>query len=125
MIETMHGLPDGVLGFRAVGAVDSSDYESVLDPAIDAAIERGEKVNLVLVLGDEFERYTLGALWQDARLEGKPADTWGRIALVTDHSLIGEIVHGISFLFPCEVRIFGVGAVDDAVAWAAEGPSGA
>lgn len=122
MIETMHGLPDGVLGFRAVGAVEAADYESVLDPAIDAAVEAGRKVNLVFVLGEEFERYSLGAMWKDAELEGKPAHIWGRIALVTDHSVIAEIIHGISFLFPCELRIFGVDAVDDAVAWAAEGP---
>lgn len=123
MIETMHGLPDGVLGFRAVGAVHAADYESVLDPAIDAAVDAGGKVNLVFVLGDEFERYSLGAMWKDAELGGKPAHIWGRVALVTDHSVIGEIIHGIAFLFPCELRIFGVDAVDDAVAWAAEGPA--
>ena len=122
MIETLQGLPDGVLGFRAVGTVEASDYETVLDPALDAAVARGDKVNLVFVLGDDFERYSLGALWQDARLEGKPAHVWGRIALVTDHSVIGEIIHGISFVFPCELRIFAVSALDDAIAWAGEGP---
>ena len=122
MIETLQGLPDSVLGFRAVGAVEASDYETVLDPAIDAAIDRGDKVNLVFVLGDEFERYSLGALWQDARLEGKSPHVWGRIALVTDHSVIGEIIHGIAFLLPCELRIFAVAAIDDAIAWAGEGP---
>ncbi|WP_127473113.1 STAS/SEC14 domain-containing protein [Microbacterium sulfonylureivorans] len=122
MIETLQGLPDGVLGFRAVGAVEASDYEAVLDPAIDAAIDAGAKVNLVFVLGEEFEGYSLGALWQDAKLEGKPAHAWGRIALVTDHTVIGEIIHGIAFLFPCELRIFAVSALDDAIAWAGEGP---
>lgn len=122
MIETLHGLPDGVLGFRAVGAIEASDYTTTLDPAIDAAIDAGRKVNLVYVLGDEFERYSLGALWQDARLEGRPAHVWGRIALVTDHGIIGEVIHGIAFLFPCELRIFAVSALDDAIAWAAEGP---
>ena len=124
MIETIHGLPDGVIGFRAVGTVEASDYERVLDPAIDAAVESGAKVNLVFVLGDDFERYSMGALWQDARLEGKPAHVWGRIALVTDHAVIGEIIHGIAFLFPCELRIFAVSALDDAIAWAGESPKG-
>ena len=122
MIESLQGLPEGVIGFRAVGAVEASDYESALDPAIDAAIADHRKVNLVYVLGEEFERYSLGAMWQDAKLEGKPPHVWGRIALVTDHSVIGEIIHGISFLFPCELRIFAVSALDDAIAWAAEGP---
>ena len=123
MIETLQDLPDGVIGFRAVGAVEASDYETVLDPAIDEAIADGRKVNLVFVLGEEFERYSLGAVWQDALLEGKPGGVWGRIALVTDHQLIGEIIHGIAFLFPCELKIFAVASLDDAVAWAAEGPA--
>ena len=101
-----------------------SDYETVLDPALDEAIAAHEKVNLVFVLGEEFERYSLGAMWQDALLEGKPDDVWGRIALVTDHALIGEIIHGLAFLFPCELKIFPVASLDDAVAWAAEGPRG-
>ena len=122
MIEQLQDLPDSVIGFRAVGTVESSDYQSVVDPAIDAAIAAGRRVNLVFVLGDEFERYSLGAMWQDALLEGKPQRTWGRIALVTDHSLIGEIVHGIAFLFPFDLRIFAVAAQDDAIRWAAEGP---
>jgi hypothetical protein len=122
MIESLQDLPEGVIGFRAVGAVEASDYETVLDPAIDAAIAAHEKVNLVFVLGEEFERYSLGAMWQDALLEGKPAEVWGRIALVTDHAMIGEIIHGISFLLPFELKLFQVASLDDAVSWAAEGP---
>ena len=120
MIEQLQGLPDTVIGFRAVGTVEASDYAAVIDPAIDATIAAGRKVNLVFVLGDEFERYSMGAMWQDALLEGKPERTWGRIALVTDHAVIAEVVHGIAFLFPGDLRIFAVAAEADAVHWAAE-----
>lgn len=122
MIEQLSDLPDSVIGFRAVGAVEASDYQSVVDPAIEATIAAGHKVNLVFVLGEEFERYSLGAMWQDALLEGKPERTWGRIALVTDHSIVGEIIHGIAFLLPGDLRIFAVAAQADAVQWASEGP---
>ena len=122
MIEQLQNLPDSVIGFRAVGTVEAADYESVIDPAIDATIAQGRKVNLVFVLGDEFERYSMGAMWQDALLEGKPERSWGRIALVTDHAVIGEIIHGIAFLFPCDLRIFATAALSEAVQWASEGP---
>lgn len=122
MIETLPDLPPGVLGFRAVGTVAYADYTDVIDPAIDAVIAAGDKVNLVYVMGSEFERYSLGALWQDAALEGRPEHSWGRIALVTDHEIIGEIVHGISFLFPCELRFFPTEKLADATAWAAAAP---
>lgn len=121
MIEALPALPDGVIGFRAVGAVEASDYVTVVDPAIDATIAAHHKVNCVFVLGPEFERYSLGALWQDALLEGKPERSWGRIALVTDHSVVGEIIHGIAFLFPCDLKFFPVAQLDTAIAWAAEG----
>jgi hypothetical protein len=122
MIEQLNDLPEGVIGFRAVGTVEASDYQSVIDPVIAATIADGHKVNLVFVLGEEFERYSMGAMWQDALLEGKPERSWGRIALVTDHALIGEIIHGIAFLFPCDLKIFAVAAEADAVQWASEGP---
>ena len=122
MIEQLHELPEGVMGFRAIGTVEASDYESTIDPVIDATIAEGRKVNLVFVLGEEFERYSMGAMWQDALLEGKPDRSWGRIALVTDHTIIGEIIHGIAFLFPCDLKIFAVAAQADAVQWASEGP---
>lgn len=122
MIETLPDLPEGVFGFRAVGAVEADDYATVLDPVIDGAVADGRRLNLVFELGPEFERYTLGAMWQDALLEGKPGHVWGRLALVTDHELIAEIVHGLSFLVPGQVKIFSVDALADAIAWAAEGP---
>ena len=82
MIETIDDVPDGVLGFRAVGDVTAEDYEKVLDPALDRALASHEKVNLVMVLGDRFERYSLGAMWQDTLLSGKPRRVWGRCAVV-------------------------------------------
>lgn len=125
MIEPLPDLPPGVLGFRAVGTVEASDYSSVLNPAIDATIARGEKINLVLVLGKEFDRYSLSALWQDALLEGKPENSWGRVALVTDHRVIGEIVQGLAFLLPADFRLFRLGELDESIGWVAEGPGAA
>lgn len=42
---------------------------------------------------------------------------------MTDHSLIAEIVHGIAFLLPGDVKIFPAAAEADAVQWASEGPT--
>lgn len=120
-ITALPDLPTGVLGFRASGVVEASDYESVLDPALDATIDSGDKINLVYVLGDDLERYSLGALWQDGKLEGKPSRVWGRIALVTNHSVIGEAIHLVSFAFPCDLKLFRLDEEDAAIKWAAKG----
>ena len=57
MIEPLEGLPAGVIGFRAVGTIEASDYRDVLDPAIDAAVAEHERIDLVFVMGDEFDHY--------------------------------------------------------------------
>lgn len=121
MIEPLPDLPPGVLGFRAVGTVEASDYRTVLNPAVDAVIAKGQKVNLVIVMGEEFSRYSLTALWQDALLEGKPEGSWGRIALVTHRKILGEIVQGLAGMLPGDFRRFPLGELDDAVAWAGAG----
>lgn len=118
MIEPLPDLPPGLLGFRAVGTVEASDYRTVLEPAVDAVIAKGEKVNLVIVLGEEFSRYSLSALWQDALLEGKPEGTWGRVALVTHRKILGEIVQGLAGMLPGDFRRFPLTELDEAIAWA-------
>ena len=120
MIEPLPDLPSGVLGFRAVGTVKASDYRTVLDPAVDAVIATGDKVNLVLVLGEEFSRYSLSALWQDALLETKPEGSWGRVALVTHRKILGEIVQGLVGLMPADFRRFALTDLDEAIAWVGE-----
>ncbi|MFD1813187.1 STAS/SEC14 domain-containing protein [Rhodococcus gannanensis] len=120
-IEKIDGLPAGTLGFRALGMVTSDDYRTVLDPAIEAAVSAHDRVNLVYVLGDGFDRYSLGAMWQDTRMIGVPRDVWGRLALVTDHTGLGEAVHLFAFLFPGELQVFATAREAEAVEWIAGG----
>ena len=122
MLATLPDAPANVLAFRAVGSVHADDYRTVLDPAIDRVIADGGTVNLALVFGDDFDGYSFGALWQDARLESKPATSWGRIALITDHTAVAEIIHAIAFLLPCELQIFRTSAKDKAMTWASRAP---
>ena len=117
-ITTIPDLPAGTLGFQASGVVSADDYRSVFDPAIAAAAAQHSKVNLIYVLGDDFDRYSIGAMWQDVMLEGMPHDTWGRVALVTDHSGLAEAIHLLAFLFPGELKIFALAKQSEAVAWA-------
>ncbi len=117
MIEPLENLPTGVIGFRAVGTVEPDDYKNVLDPAIDAA---GEHVRLVYLIGDDFDRYSLGALWQDAKLGGGHSlKTWERVALVTDHDWIGHSVSLFAPLMPGKVKVFPLAQRDEAIGWTA------
>ena len=120
MIEPLEGLPSGVIGFRAVGTIEASDYRDVLEPAFDAAIANGGKINCVVVLGSEFDHYSLGAMFEDAKLIGRPLSAWNRAAFVTNHDVLAGIATAFSGLVPGEFRVFPLAQQDVAIAWVAE-----
>lgn len=38
MIELLEGLPDGVVGFEAVGEFESADYKTIAAPEVERAL---------------------------------------------------------------------------------------
>jgi hypothetical protein len=59
MIEEIAGLPEGTLGFKISGDVTGSDYDSVLTPVVDKAIEEFDRIRLLAQVGPNFEGYSL------------------------------------------------------------------
>jgi len=119
MIEQIESEHEGLLAFRAVGTIEARDYEDVLKPAIEEAIAGEGKIRLVFVLGDEYEGYSAGAAWEDAKLWIPRITKWERCALVTDHRRLADAVRLFAPLMPGELQIFPVSELDDALAWAA------
>ena len=68
MIEMLSDLPDNVLGVEAKGEVTGGDYEQVLVPEIEERLARHDKIRLVYVLGEEFDGYSAGAMWDDTKV---------------------------------------------------------
>ena len=119
MIERIEGAPNGVLAFKAVGEVHSDDYEQVLDPAVQAVIDAGDKVRLVYVLGDELEGISSGAAWEDTKLGMGHLTSWERMAVVTDRDWIEHTVKLFGWMVPGKVKVFSTEELPDAMAWAA------
>lgn len=120
MIEPLKDLPDGVIGFRAIGTIDAADYRDVLVPAIDAVLAGHEHVNVVAVLGDDFDHLSVGAMWQDAKLVGLPLSSWGRAAIVTDHDVLAGVATAFGGLVPGGFRVFPLDEERAAIEWVAE-----
>ncbi|MDR6906280.1 hypothetical protein J2X63_001966 [Agromyces sp. 3263] len=125
MLEPLAGLPADVVGFRAVGTIEASDYRDVLTPAFDDAFEEHGRVNCVVVMGDDFDHVSLGAMLEDAKLISMPRDAWGRSAFVTDHDGLAGIATAFGGLVPGQFRVFPLAKQAEAVAWvaAAEQPT--
>ena len=117
MIEALPDMPDGVLGFEAVGEVHAEDYVTTLVPAIEA---QAGPVRLVYVLGERFDGYSSGAMWQDAKLPLQHHEQWHRLALVTDVDWVRHLAAVFGWMIPGKFEVFPTDRLTAAIAWVAE-----
>lgn len=117
MIKLMDDLPNNVIGFEAVGEVSAGDYQDTLDPAINTALESNDKLRLVYQLGDEFEGFTGGAMWEDAKVGMGHLNRWEKIAIVTDKDWVDDTIKFIGWVVPGEVKVYPNAELDAAKEW--------
>src|SRR3954449_6898236 len=120
MIEAIHDMPQGTIGFSASGEVTREDYRDVLVPALREAAERGE-MRILVVVGTEFENYDPGAILEDAKvgidLGFIHRAQWRRCAVVTDVAWIRRSINLFGFMAPGEIRCLPLAEVDQARSW--------
>lgn len=117
MIHVLQDLPDNAIGIEAEGKVTKEDYEGTIKPLIDEKQRAHDKVRLLYVLGDEFEGYTPGAIWEDSTLAFKRPGSWERIAVVSDHEWIRKSLSLFSWMVPGELKVYHTGEQGEARKW--------
>lgn len=117
MLERITGLPEPVVGFVAKGKLTSDDYQNVLIPAVDQALEDHEKVRLLYILGGQFDGLTAGAMWDDTRVGFAHVTRWEKVAVVTDEDWLRHSVDIFGYLIPGEVKAFTTSEEAAARAW--------
>jgi hypothetical protein len=117
VLTLMTDLPAGVVGVEAHGKVTASDYEQVLVPAVEAALQGDGKLRLLYVFGSDFPDYSAGAAWQDTRLGLGHLRSWERIAIVGDADWLRRSLQALGWAMPGEVRMFAADELDAARAW--------
>ncbi|MDB6178657.1 STAS/SEC14 domain-containing protein [Paracoccus sp. Z330] len=115
------GFPDNVVAIRAVGEVTSRDYEDRLIPLVRKKAKAHGKVRLMMQLGHDFEKYSVGAMWDDARLGLTNWRSFERIAIVSDIGWITRSIKMFAPLMPSEVAVFPDDGLEAASAWICEG----
>ncbi len=120
MLRLLPGMPRRVVAIEAVGHVEADDYRDVLEPAVAAALETGEKVRFLYVLGPEFDGLSLGAGWEDTKVGIGHWSSWEKIAVVTDSDWISHAVRALGWMLPGEVRVFSTDAQGEATAWVSD-----
>ena len=123
MIEPLSDLPDGVLGFRFAGHVQRDEYDRVLAPPLKERIDAGAKIRLAVVIGDDFDRFEAGALWEDLKFGFGSGIThlssWERMALVSDAGWVRHAMGLFGWTVPGEARVFPLDQLAGAIAWLA------
>jgi hypothetical protein len=118
MIKVIEDMPPGTIGVEAQGRVTEEDYRDVLVPLVSAALERGD-VRLLYMLGEDFDAYSLGAVWADAKLWAGHIKAWNRVAVVSDADLLENSIKAFGWLMPGQIKIFETDDLDDAKEWLA------
>ncbi len=120
MIETIDDLPEGTLGFQFRGKITADDYNLVLTPALDRALEEHDRIKALACLGDDFQGFSLGAAWEDTKEGLRHWDGFERLAVVTDVAWMRHGLPAIAVALPYPVRVFGTAEPKEARRWLSE-----
>ena len=119
MMKLLSHLPDNVVGIAASGHIDANDYEAVLVPAIETALQQHQRIRMLYQLGPDFIGFTTGAMWHDAKVGLAHRKVWERVAVVTDVRWVAHATRMFKFLMPGVIRVFSLNEQADAEKWVA------
>ena len=122
MLQRLHNMPDGTVGFRIDGDVEDEDYAEILVPALKAAVDSGQGLR-ALYLIEDLDDVEGNGLWEDTKLGFdvliEHHGDWKRSAIVTDLDWMARASKLLLWLFPGEARLFRVANLEQAKAWVA------
>jgi SpoIIAA-like len=123
MISRISDMPPGTLGFVLTGDVTREDYRQVLLPPLREAVERGDRLRLLIQIGPGFDEFEPGAVLEDLRIEWslgiRHHHAWERTAIVTDDEWIARGAGMFAWMVPGQVRILPLEEAGEARAWLA------
>lgn len=115
--KLLGGFPNDVIALDVVGKISSEAYRDMLVPLVSEKLKRHDKLKTLVRIGPEFEGYTAGAVWDDARLGLGHLTTFAKVALVTDIDWLRHSTKFFGHLTPAQVLVFDIDDMSDAEAW--------
>jgi hypothetical protein len=119
MIERIEDMPEGTLGFEGSGEITAGDYRDAMVGPVEEAGRDGAPVRLLFLLGDRFESFSGGAMWEDAKFGLTKHIHWNRVAFVTDVDWMRHLSGAFGWMVPGKFKVFPVAELDAARAWTA------
>jgi len=125
MLEKLSDLPPGIDGLKGVGRVSKDDYDNVLAPMLEDARRASRRLRFLYEFGPEFQGFTAGGAWEDAKIGLHSLRLFDGCAIVTDNAWIRESARLAAFMMPCPVRVFALRERERAIDWLRALPQGA
>jgi hypothetical protein len=119
-IELIDGLADDVIGLDFKGLITAQDYSKTLVPLVAEKNKEHGKIKLICVLGDYFNGYSAGAMWEDMTFGFSHLTTFSKLAIVTDEDWIRHGAKVFGILMPTEVLVFNNSEINEAKEWISE-----
>ena len=120
MIEITNTGDGNQLEMHLTGQVTQIDYDTVLIPAIEAALKEHDGMRVLVVVEPSFAGYDTGALWADSKLGLTYWSGFERLAVVADKGWIAMGARAFAPVMPCPVKVFGSVEIDEARRWLRE-----
>lgn len=119
MIERLEGLPKGVVGLRATGEVTKEDYDRTVVPLFEAMRAEGAPFRILFHFPGQFDGFTAGAAWEDAKLGLRNLRLIERCAVVSESKWLRAGTRAMGLVVPTRLRTFDEGELDAALKWLA------
>ena len=116
MLEVLPDFPEGVVALRCAGQITRQDYEQVVIPTLEAAVQQKQKLRIYIEV-DSLTGMSPGAMWDDVKVGVEHLTHWERVAVVTDIDWIGKASKLYTFLMPFAAQVFPLAAAEQARRW--------
>ncbi len=122
MMDVIEDLPSGVIGVRAHGKITHDDYEKVLAPMLESALDAQanqdgtSKISFLYVI-EGFDGAEVEAVWDDTKLGIRHWNDFERIALVTDIDWMKNMTKMFAWMIPAEVKVLHLADIEEATKW--------
>src|SRR4051812_18213939 len=119
MLKRVRDMPEGTVGFEAVGKVEDDDYEHAVEPVLRGEIAAGRKIRLLYLLGSQMGEYEADTLSEEMQFAVRHPSAYERVAVVSDEDWLRPALRVLSVLVPGQLRGYPVAQLPRAREWLA------
>jgi len=99
--------------------ISKSDYTNTIEPEIKKVLETNEKINMLGILGKDFDHITISAIVRDFSLFLKYKNNLGRVGFVHNNlKWVNSLTSLFGHIAPLnKIKVFTLDEVEEAKAW--------